>query len=128
MAADEGVVADRPCTFQDNLNQNVFVKTSPYNLHLITSIAFYFSHMERLRIGKYNISCIWNDIQGPLLWINSKKNYTITLALSMLSNISDAGTPVTMAGSVLSIIPIIILFIIFQKYFERSVISAGVKG
>lgn len=71
---------------------------------------------------------VWNDYQGPLLWITSKKNYTATIALSMLRSTSDSGTPVSMAGSVLSIIPVILLFIIFQKYFEQNIISAAVKG
>ena len=71
---------------------------------------------------------VWNDYQGPLLWITSKKNYTATIALSMLRSTSDSGTPVAMAGSVLSIVPVIILFIVFQKYFEESVISTGIKG
>lgn len=71
---------------------------------------------------------VWNDYQGPLLWITSKKNYTATIALSLLRSTSDAGTPVSMAGSVISILPVILLFIIFQKYFEQNIISAAVKG
>lgn len=71
---------------------------------------------------------VWNDYQGPLLWITSKKNYTATMALSMLKSMADSGTPVSMAGSVMSIIPVIVLFVIFQKYFEQNVISAAIKG
>ncbi len=71
---------------------------------------------------------VWNDYQGPLLWITSKENFTVTYTLSMLRSISDSGTPVLMAGSVLSLIPVLILFICFQKYFEKSVVSAGIKG
>lgn len=71
---------------------------------------------------------VWNDFQGPLLWITNKNNYTVTYALSMLRSISDSGTPVLMAGSILSLIPVLVLFVVFQKYFEKSVISAGVKG
>jgi len=36
--------------------------------------------------------------------------------------------PVLMAGSILSLIPVLVLFVVFQKYFEKSVISAGMKG
>ncbi|MCG8499963.1 MAG: carbohydrate ABC transporter permease [Firmicutes bacterium] len=71
---------------------------------------------------------VWNNYMGPLLWIKSSDKYTIPLAIKILQELSDAGTPVIMAGSVLSIVPIILIFITFQKYFEKSVISAGVKG
>jgi multiple sugar transport system permease protein len=71
---------------------------------------------------------VWNDYQGPLLWISSKDNYTVTFALAILRSVSDSGTPVLMAGSVLSLIPVVLLVVFFQKYFEKSVISAGIKG
>ena len=71
---------------------------------------------------------VWNDYQGPLLWINSKENYTVAYALAMLRSVSDSSTPVLMAGSVISLMPVIVLVVFFQKYFEKNVISAGIKG
>lgn len=71
---------------------------------------------------------IWNDFQSPLLWISDQKKYTLPIALNMLKSFSDNGTPVVMAGSIITLVPIVIIFIVFQKYFEKSLISAGVKG
>jgi multiple sugar transport system permease protein len=71
---------------------------------------------------------VWNDFLPPLIYINSSKLYTIQLGLrNMISeNMSEYG-PI-MAASIISIIPIVILFLSFQRFFEQSVVSSGVKG
>lgn len=70
----------------------------------------------------------WNDLMWPLIVNTSAKK--MTLAPTLASMISEYGSnyPVQMAGAVLSILPIVILFIIFQKQFIEGVASAGVKG
>ena len=70
----------------------------------------------------------WNDLMWPLIVNTSAKK--MTLAPTMASMISEYGSnyPVQMAGAVLSILPIVILFIIFQKQFIEGVASTGVKG
>ena len=70
----------------------------------------------------------WNDFMWPLIVNTSAKK--MTLAPTLASMISEYGSnyPVQMAGAVLSILPIVILFIIFQKQFIEGVASTGVKG
>jgi multiple sugar transport system permease protein len=70
----------------------------------------------------------WNDLMWPLIVNTSAKK--MTLAPTLASMISEYGSnyPVQMAGAVLSILPIVILFIIFQKQFIEGVASTGVKG
>ena len=71
---------------------------------------------------------VWNDFLAPLIYINSKELYTIQLGLrNMISEFTAEYGPI-MAASVISIIPILIVFLCFQSFFEQSLASSGVKG
>ena len=73
---------------------------------------------------------IWNDFLGPLIYLDSESNYTVQLALRLLNSMGEATSeyPMIMAGSVISCIPLLILFICFQRYFMDSMVISGVKG
>jgi len=73
---------------------------------------------------------IWNDFIGPLIYLDSEKNYTVQLALRLLSSMSEATSeyPLIMAGSVISTLPLLMIFICFQRYFMESMAISGVKG
>lgn len=71
---------------------------------------------------------VWNDFLAPLIYINSRELYTIQLGLrNMISEFTAEYRPI-MAASVISIIPILIVFLCFQSFFEQSLASSGVKG
>lgn len=70
----------------------------------------------------------WNDYETPLVMISSRENYTVPLGLTTF--ISDTGTisaALSMAGSVSSVIPILVFFLIFQKRFLASMARAGLR-
>ncbi len=73
---------------------------------------------------------IWNDFLGPLIYLDSEKNYTMQLALRLLNSMSEATSeyPVIMAGSIISTLPLLALFICFQRYFIESMAISGIKG
>lgn len=71
---------------------------------------------------------VWNDFLAPLIYINSRELYTIQLGLrNMIGEFTAEYGPI-MAASVISIIPILIVFLCFQSFFEQSLASSGVKG
>ena len=71
---------------------------------------------------------VWNDFLAPLIYLNSRELYTIQLGLrNMISEFTAEYGPI-MAASVISIIPILIVFLCFQSFFEQSLASSGVKG
>ena len=71
---------------------------------------------------------VWNDFLAPLIYITSRELYTIQLGLrNMISEFTAEYGPI-MAASVISIIPILIVFLCFQSFFEQSLASSGVKG
>lgn len=70
----------------------------------------------------------WNDYLWPLLMLTDKSKMTLTLALNNLNGQYATEYNVLMAGSLLSMIPIIIIYICAQKYFKHGVMAGGVKG
>lgn len=70
----------------------------------------------------------WNDYLGPLIYLKTETKKTIQLGLKMFIGQYSAEYGLIMAGSVLSLIPVIIVFLCLQKYFVEGVASTGLKG
>jgi multiple sugar transport system permease protein len=72
----------------------------------------------------------WNDFFWPLILFGqgSPHLYTVQLGLAEFKLTYQTIWPDLMAGSVIAILPILAIFIIFQRYFVAGQISAGVKG
>ena len=70
----------------------------------------------------------WNDYLGPLIYLKSQEKKTIQLGLKMFISQYSSDYGLIMAGSVLSLIPVIIVFLCLQKYFVEGVASTGLKG
>jgi len=71
----------------------------------------------------------WQDFYGPLLYIQTPAKYPVSLALKMFSDpaaVTNWGAMFAM--SVLSIVPVIILFILFQRYIVEGISTSGLKG
>lgn len=70
----------------------------------------------------------WNDYLGPLIYLKSQNKKTIQLGLKMFISQYSSDYGLIMAGSVLSLIPVLIVFLILQKYFVEGVAATGLKG
>lgn len=74
----------------------------------------------------------WNDFFGPLIFLNTPENFTLPLGLySLKTYAGDPGEPkdhLLMAGSVISTLPIVIVFFLAQRYFVRGIVTTGLKG
>lgn len=71
---------------------------------------------------------IWNNFIDPYLFINSISKQLITPALKFFQERGGANIPMQLAGASMAIVPVIILFIVTQKYFVAGVSSSGIKG
>ena len=69
----------------------------------------------------------WNDYLGPLIYLKTESKKTIQLGLKMFIGQYSSEYGLIMAG-VLSLIPVIIVFLCLQKYFVEGVASTGLKG
>lgn len=70
----------------------------------------------------------WNNYMWPLLVIRSSSKYTLTLGLNTLINPYGDNYSLLIVGAFFSIIPIFILFMVFQKYFIEGMTAGAVKG
>lgn len=70
----------------------------------------------------------WNDFLGPLIYLNSTDLKTIQLGLRMFITQYSSDYNLIMAASVVSLIPVLVVFLALQKYFVQGVASSGLKG
>ena len=70
----------------------------------------------------------WNDFLGPLIYLTKTELKTIQIGLRMFITQYSAEYGLIMAGSVVALIPVLIVFLSLQKYFVQGVASAGLKG
>lgn len=70
----------------------------------------------------------WNDYLWPLLMLTDKAKMTLPIALSTLNGQYATEYNVLMAGSLISMVPIILIYIFAQKYFQNGMMAGGIKG
>jgi multiple sugar transport system permease protein len=70
----------------------------------------------------------WNEFLQPLIYLNSTRKLTIQVGLRALVTENAARYGAIMAASIISVIPIILIYIFLQQYFEEGVATTGIKG
>ncbi|MCD6166756.1 carbohydrate ABC transporter permease [bacterium] len=70
----------------------------------------------------------WNDFLWPLIVMTKESMYTLPVALANLNGQYNTEWGLLMAGSVVVILPILILFLALQRYFVRGIALTGMKG
>jgi multiple sugar transport system permease protein len=71
---------------------------------------------------------IWNEFFWPLIILQDESKYTLTIGISNFVGVYNTQWPELMAASVIAILPVAIIFVIFQRFFISGVAAAGVKG
>jgi multiple sugar transport system permease protein len=80
-------------------------------------------------LGLFVFMGSWNDLLQPVIYLSSYDKMTLTVALAALQSSQETFQyNILMAGTVLSIIPILILFVFMQKYFVKGFVLSGIKG
>jgi len=70
----------------------------------------------------------WNDFETPLVFLSSPETFTLPLALTNFTDETGAMAPgISMAAAVISIIPILIVFLIFQRRFVQAMTESALK-
>lgn len=70
----------------------------------------------------------WNDFEGPLIMISSQDKFTVPLGLTrFMAEDGTVSAGLAMAGSVSSLIPVLIVFLLFQRHFLRSMARVGLR-
>ena len=70
----------------------------------------------------------WNDFMWPLIVLSDERRYTLPVALANLSGEHVMDTELMMAGSVLTVLPVLLVFLFLQRYYIQGVMAGSVKG
>jgi multiple sugar transport system permease protein len=70
----------------------------------------------------------WNDFMWPLIVLADQSNYTLPVALASLSREHVQDNELMMAGSVVTIAPVLLLFLVMQRYYIEGLLLGSVKG
>jgi len=71
---------------------------------------------------------VWNDFLNPLIFLNTTEKMTLTLGLATMQGLYSTDWPTLMAGTTISLVPIIVVFLLAQDVFVRGVTLSGLKG
>lgn len=65
---------------------------------------------------------------GPLIYLNDSSKYTLQLGLAMFNGMTKVEWGPLMAASILTLLPVLIVFFAAQKYFVEGITFSGIKG
>lgn len=74
-----------------------------------------------------NFIAHWNDLIGPLIYLNSPEKMTVTVGISYFRGQYVTDYPVVLAGVFISLIPTFIVFLFSQKYITKGMLISGLK-
>ena len=70
----------------------------------------------------------WNDFMWPLIVLSDESRWTLPVALANLSGEHVQDIELMMAGSVLTVLPVLLVFLFLQRYYIQGVVAGSVKG
>lgn len=83
-----------------------------------------------ITIGLWSFMGTWNDLLGQLIYINSSSKFTVQLGLASFSSITGGQVPYNalMAASLMTLFPIVLVYLFAQRYFVDGIKMTGIKG
>ena len=79
-------------------------------------------------LGVFTFLAAWNDFMWPLVVLTDEAKQTLPVALANLSGEHVQDTELMMAGAVITVLPVVVLFLALQRFYIAGVMSGGVKG
>lgn len=79
-------------------------------------------------LATFTFLSAWNDFMWPLIILTDASKYTLPVALAGLVGEHVQDTELMMAGSVITILPAVAVFLLFQRSYVRGILSGSVKG
>jgi len=76
----------------------------------------------------FSFMSAWNDFMWPLIALTGQQHYTLPVGLASLSREHVQDNELMMAGSVVTIVPVLVLFLVLQRYYIQGLLLGSVKG
>jgi multiple sugar transport system permease protein len=97
-------------------------------LQIITGIVVPLSGPAMATVAIFTFQATWNDFLGPLIYLGNQRLFTVTLGLNQFRQSYTTDWAYLMAASLVTMLPIVIIFLIGQKYFVQGIALTGMKG
>ena len=97
-------------------------------LGVIWRITFPLSVPAMVSVFMYTFMIAWNEFLYALVFLNIRSQFTLPIALRTISMQLNTRWDVVMAASTIMTIPVIVLFLAFERYLEQGLVAGGVKG
>ena len=81
-----------------------------------------------ITLGIFVFLGTWNDFMWPLIVLTDRDMQTLPVALAGMSREHVQDNELTMAGAVVTVLPVLVLFLAMQRYYLRGIMLGGVKG
>jgi len=78
-------------------------------------------------LGIFTFMGTWNDFMWPLIVLADERRYTLPVALANLAGEHVQDTELMMAGAVVTVLPVVVLFAVLQRYYVAGIAAGGVK-
>ena len=98
------------------------------NLRIWATIVLPLSKPVIITVAIFSFMGTWNDFMGPLIFLNSEENWTLQLALASFMGLVTTDWHLLMAGSMIVLLPVLVVFLALQRYFVRGIVTTGLKG
>ena len=79
-------------------------------------------------LATFTFLASWNDFMWPLIVLSNDHLYTLPVALASLSREHAQDSELMMAGAVVTVGPVLLLFVVLQRYYIRGLLAGSVKG
>jgi len=79
-------------------------------------------------LATFTFLASWNDFMWPLIVLGDAHLYTLPVALASLSREHVQDSELMMAGAVVTVLPVLLLFVVLQRYYVRGLLAGSVKG
>jgi len=79
-------------------------------------------------LGIFVFIASWNDFLGPMVFLDSVDKYTLPVGIALFQNSYMTDYGITLAASSLSTLPVLVVFLLFQKHIIKGISLAGLKG
>src|SRR5204863_9856482 len=79
------------------------------------------------RVGMFTFLESWNDLFGPLIFVNSINLETLPVALALYQGQFFTQTNLLMAAATVTIVPVLILYVFLQRFFIQGITLTGLK-
>src|SRR5581483_3026326 len=97
-------------------------------LQIITRIVVPLSGPAMATVAIFTFQATWNDFLGPLIYLGNQRLFTVTLGLNQFRQSYTTDWAYLMAASLVTMLPIVVIFLIGQKYFVQGIALTGMKG